>query len=159
MAVAAVARRWCSGRRHQYRFAESIGLLHEAPNPSRSSIAPGHDDEDKGWGKVAAGRNFWEIRTMPVYMTVWEGAAEVALGDVLQFAEAAIDGADSAAIIEAEGSPRRRRRVRLYSTAAVFVAWGETPTPTDSTNGMALGADNPEYVDIQAGHVLAAVSR
>ena len=93
---------------------------------------------------------------MPVYMTVWESASEVALGDPIQFTSAAIDGANSAAI---SGSGRKRRRVRLYADAACWIAYGANPTATGATDSMALGADNPEYVDIEAGHVLTAITR
>ena len=93
---------------------------------------------------------------MPVYMTVWESASEVALGDPIQFTSAAIGGANSAPI---SGSGRKRRRVRLYSDAACWVKYGESPTATGSTDSMALGADNPEYVDMEAAHVLTAIAR
>ena len=93
---------------------------------------------------------------MPVYMTVWESASEVALGDPLQFTSAAVGGANSAAIV---GTGRKRRRVRLYSDVACWVKYGASPTVTGATDGMALGADNPEYVDIEAGHVLTAIAR
>ena len=93
---------------------------------------------------------------MPVYMTVWESASEVALGDPIQFTSAAIGGTDSAPI---SGSGRKRRRVRLYADAACWVAYGSSPTATGATDAMALGADNPEYVDMEAGHVLTAIAR
>ena len=93
---------------------------------------------------------------MPVYMTVWESASEVALGDPIQFTSAIIGGANSSPI---SGSGRKRRRVRLYADAACWVKYGENPTATGATDAMALGADNPEYVDIEAGHVLTAIAR
>lgn len=93
---------------------------------------------------------------MPVYMTVWESASEVALGDPLQYTSAVIGGTNSAAIV---GSGRKRRRVRLYADAACWVKYGENPTATGSADAMALGADNPEYVDIEAGHILTAIAR
>ena len=93
---------------------------------------------------------------MPVYMTVWESASEVALGDPLQFTSAVIGGANSSAI---SGTGRKRRRVRLYSDAACWVKYGLDPTATGATDSMALGADNPEYVDMEAGHSLTAIAR
>lgn len=93
---------------------------------------------------------------MPVYMTVWESASEVALGDPLQYTSAVIGGANSASIT---GSGRKRRRVRLYADAACWVKYGDNPTATGSTDAMALGADNPEYVDMEAGHILTAIAR
>ena len=93
---------------------------------------------------------------MPVYMTVWESASEVALGDPIQFTSAVIGGDYSAAIT---GSGRKRRRVRLYSDVACWVKYGASPTANGAADSMALGADNPEYVDIEAGHVLTAIAR
>ena len=93
---------------------------------------------------------------MPVYMTVWESASEVALGDPLQFTSAAIGGANSVAIV---GTGRKRRRVRIYADAACWVKYGASPTATGATDAMPLGADNPEYIDMEAGHVLTAIAR
>lgn len=93
---------------------------------------------------------------MPVYMTVWEDAAEVALGEPLQFTSAEIGSTNSAAIV---GTGKKRRRVRLYSTAACWVKYGANPTATGASDAMAVGADNPEYIDMEAGHVLTAIAR
>ena len=93
---------------------------------------------------------------MPVYMTVWESASEVALGDPIQYTQAVIGGANSAAI---SGSGRKRRRVRLYADAACWVKYGANPTATGATDAMALGADNPEYIDMEAEHILTAIAR
>ena len=93
---------------------------------------------------------------MPVYMTVWESASEVALGDPLQFTSAVIGGTNSEAI---KGSGRKRRRVRLYSDAACWVQYGSKPTANGPADSMALGADNPEFIDMEAGHVLTAIAR
>ena len=93
---------------------------------------------------------------MPVFMTVWESASEVALGDPIQYTSAVIGGANSAPI---SGSGKKRRRVRLYASAACWVKYGESPTATGSADAMAMGADNPEYLDIEAGHVLTAIAR
>jgi hypothetical protein len=91
-----------------------------------------------------------------VYMTVWETASEVALGDSLQHTAAVIDGANSDPIV---GDGRKRRRVRLYAEQACWVNWGASPTATGATDSIPLGADNPEYFDIEAGHVLTAIAR
>ena len=93
---------------------------------------------------------------MPVYMTVWESASEVALGDPIQFTSAVIGGANSSPI---SGNNRKRRRVRLYADAACWVKYGASPTATGGTDSMALGADNPEYIDMEAEHVLTAIAR
>jgi hypothetical protein len=91
-----------------------------------------------------------------VYMTVWEDAAEVALGDALQYTQATIGGANSAAIT---GTGKKRRRVRIYAEAACWVKTGANPTATGATDSMPVGADNPEYLDIEASHVLTAIVR
>ena len=93
---------------------------------------------------------------MAVFMTVWESASEVALGDPIQYTSAVVGGANSAPI---SGSGRKRRRVRLYAEEACWVKYGANPTATGATDSMPLSADNPEYVDIEAGHVLTAIAR
>lgn len=92
-----------------------------------------------------------------VYLTVWDSAGEVALGDPVQFIVAVIDGARSAVIT---GSGRKRKRVRLLADADCFLKYGvPTVTATDGTDSMPLGADNPEYIDMEVGHELHAISR
>jgi len=90
-----------------------------------------------------------------VYMTVFESAAEVALG-LIQFTNATIDGAASSAI---DGTARKGRRVRLYAESACWVAWGTSPNPTGEDDAMPLGPDNPEYISMEAGQTLKAISR
>jgi hypothetical protein len=94
-----------------------------------------------------------------VYMTVWRTAGEVALGDAEQHLSATIDGAKSAPVTPQHAEKKYRKRVRLFATAACWVKWGENPTATGATDSMALGAENPEYVDIESGHVLHAIAR
>ena len=77
-----------------------------------------------------------------VFVTVFETAREVALGDPLQYTAATIGGANSAAI---SGSGKKRRRVRLLADADCWVAWGENPTATGSADSVALVADQAEY--------------
>lgn len=93
---------------------------------------------------------------MAVYLTVWESASEVALGDPIQFTSATVGGANSAPI---SGSGKKRRRVRLYADEDCWVKYGTNPTATGAADSMPLSADNPEYVDIEAGHVLTAIAR
>lgn len=94
-----------------------------------------------------------------VFITVFEGAAEVATGDPTQFTNAVIDGADSAAIVTTGSMSNKRVRCRLYADADCWVQWGASPSATDESDSIALGADNPEYFDIQSGHVVSAVTR
>ena len=91
-----------------------------------------------------------------VFITVWDSAREVALGDPIQYAQAVIGGANSAAIT---GSGKKRKRCRLYAESNCWIKWGESPTATGGSDSIPLGADNPEYVDVEAGHVLTAITR
>ena len=91
-----------------------------------------------------------------VMMTVYEHAGEVALGDPIQYTAAVIDGVASAAIV---GEGNKRRRVRLFSNVDAWVKWGENPTATGGSDSMPLSFNNPQYVDIESGHTLHAISR
>lgn len=91
-----------------------------------------------------------------VSITVWEAAGSVAEGDPLQYTAATIDGGNSAAIV---GTGRKRRKCRLYAESDCWVQWGASPSATDGTDSVPLGADNPEYFDIEAGHSVSAVTR
>ncbi len=92
-------------------------------------------------------------------ITVFEVAGSTALGDPLQEEIVAV-GASSLTTAVIVGSGKKRRTVRLYTDTNCFVTWGATPTAkTDGTEGRMLGADNPEYVNIQAGHKVAVIER
>lgn len=97
-----------------------------------------------------------------LYICVFEGAAEVALGDPIQeevvvFTSSSVQ---SNAISTANAASRVRRRVRLYPDADCFVTWGENPTVlTDGTEGRPLGAEQREYFDIESGHKIAVIER
>ena len=91
-----------------------------------------------------------------VFITVWDSAREVALGDPIQYAQAVIDSSNSSAI---SGSGKKRKRCRLYAEADCWVAWGASPTATGVADSIPLGPDNPEYVDIEAGHIVTAITR
>ena len=94
-----------------------------------------------------------------VYVTAWDTAAEVAMGDPVDFLVAIIDSTNSPAL---SGSDRKRKRVRLLADADCFVNFFSDvadPTVTDGTDAMPLGADNPEYVDMEVGRVLKAITR
>lgn len=93
-----------------------------------------------------------------LFVTVWETAEAVALGDPLQEFQiniAATSTPSAAAII---GSPRRKRRIRLFADADCFVTWAETPVAV-STASRPMGAENPEYFEIQAGQKIAVIER
>ena len=98
-----------------------------------------------------------------LFITVFEGANATALGDPIQEEKVAIGaGSLKSAVITATGASATnvRRVVRLYAIADCFVTWGADPTAvTDGTDGRAIGADSPEYFDIQAGHFVAVITR
>lgn len=96
-----------------------------------------------------------------LYFTVWDTAAEVANGPVKNEGAIAIAGtsAQSSAVVDATGG-NRSRRVRLFAEAACFVTWGDNPTAvSDGTDGRAIGAENPEYVEILANQKIAVIQR
>lgn len=91
--------------------------------------------------------------------TVFESAAETALGDPIQEDTIEISGTSTqgAAI---SGSGRRRRRVRIVCDADAWVTWGADPTAiNDGSAGRMMGQENPEYFDIEAGHKIAVIER
>lgn len=91
--------------------------------------------------------------------TVWDTAAEVALGDPSQEDTVAIGGTSAqTAEITAEG--KKRRRVRIICDTNAWVTWGEDPTAlADGSAGRMMGAENPEYFDIESGHKIAVIQR
>jgi hypothetical protein len=93
-----------------------------------------------------------------LFIRVYEGAAEVAIGHI-QYDTVAI-GAGSVQSAVIVGDKKRHRRVRLFADADCFVADGDNPTATgDGASGMPLGAENPEYVWIYAGQKFAVIER
>jgi hypothetical protein len=96
-----------------------------------------------------------------LYVTVFEGGAgSTAHGAPLQEFAVDIDAAstESAAITGAAGT---HRTVRLYPDANCSVIWGASPQTAvaDGTAGRAMGADNPEYFQMDAGEVIAVITR
>lgn len=100
---------------------------------------------------------------MALYYTVWSTAAEVANGPVLARGEIAIGGGslNSTDVVDPNASPDNQgRRVRIYAEANCFVAWGAgEPTVADGSDGIPMGADNPEYFDIPANQKIAVIQR
>lgn len=94
-----------------------------------------------------------------LFYCVFDVAGATALGEPLQVGTTAI-GASSAQSDAITGDGRKRRVVRCHSDADCFVTWGVNPTATiDGTSGIPLGAENPEYFNIEAGHKLAVIQR
>ena len=94
-----------------------------------------------------------------LFFRVWESAAEVALGQPIQedVVNIAASSTQSSVI---SGTGKKRRRVRLFADSNCFVTWGENPTAqNDGSDGMPMGSENPEYVDIESGHKIAVISR
>ena len=89
-------------------------------------------------------------------LTVYDSAAEVALGDSLETLTVSI-GATSAqsSAITTTGMPRKR--VRLFAQSDCYVAFGSNPTASTST--VPLGAENPEFFDVKAGDKVAVIER
>lgn len=97
-----------------------------------------------------------------LYFRVFESAAATAK-KVLQDGAVAIGtaSAQSAAInSDNTNTGKEFRKVRLFADATCFVTWGEDPTAeSDGSDGMPVGTENPEYVDIQVGHKIAVIER
>ena len=94
-----------------------------------------------------------------LFFRVFEGAAEVATGDPIQEGTVTIAGTanESAAIT---GENRKRQRVRLFADTNCFVTWGANPTAqNDGSDGMPMGSENPEYVDIESAHLISVIER
>ena len=95
---------------------------------------------------------------MPVlYFATWDSAAEVALGqpteeDSINISATATESNPLA------GTGKKRKRVRIFADSDCFVTWGENPTAS-SSNGRPMGAENPEYFDIQSGHKISVIER
>lgn len=92
-----------------------------------------------------------------LWIHVWESASEVALGDPQQELTITIGGTSTQSSSAISGSNRVRRRCRLFADADCHVTWGENPTA--DTSDIPLGAENPEYFDIESGHLVAVITR
>ena len=91
-----------------------------------------------------------------VNVTVFDGAASTPVGDPEQYLTAVIGGANSSAVL---GSNRKRWTARFYAESDCWLKWGANPTATGASDSVALGADNPEYFNVEAGHVVTAITR
>ena len=93
------------------------------------------------------------------FFRVYETAAEVAHGDPKQEDVVTI-GVSSQQSAPIHGDKKRQRRVRIFADVDCFVHWGDNPTATnDGLSGMPLGAENPEYISINAGQKFAVIER
>lgn len=97
-----------------------------------------------------------------LYFRVYETAGATAQGQKVQEGKVAIGGTStqSAAISNGARPSNAAMKVRLWTDGACFVTWGENPTAlNDGTEGMPMAADSYEYVQIQAGHLLAVIEK
>ncbi|MGB0971935.1 MAG: hypothetical protein ACPGVG_13385 [Mycobacterium sp.] len=97
-----------------------------------------------------------------LHFAVWNDAREVAIGPPEQ--EGAITfttpSAQGAVIVPGDSAKKTLKRVRVICDADAWVTWGENPTAVaDGTEGRMMGAENPEYYGIQAGHRIAVIQR
>jgi hypothetical protein len=94
-----------------------------------------------------------------LFITVWDDAAEVALGVPLQQMVVAI-GATSVQSAVVAGIGNAHKRMRLLADVDCFVIPGDNPTALgDGTMGIPLGAENPEYHSIDVGQRVAVIER
>lgn len=93
-----------------------------------------------------------------LWISVFASAAEVAHGDPLE--ELTVDisasSTQSDALDNTDGQ-NWRRRCRLFADGDCYIATGANPTASATTRP--LGAENPEYIDVQAGHKVAVIER
>ena len=92
-------------------------------------------------------------------ITVYEDAAEVALGDPILEEVVTVTGTSALSSVIPAG--RTMRRMRLLADVDVFVTWGEgTPeAKIDGSSGRMLAAESPEYFAIEPGHFVAVIAR
>ena len=94
-----------------------------------------------------------------LYFTVHESATQLGEGDVQQENVIAI-GAISTQGAAITGTSPALKSVRLFAESKVFVTWGSNPTATnDGLSGRPVGAENPEWVQIKAGDLIAVIER
>ena len=93
-----------------------------------------------------------------LFVTVWETAEAVALGDPLQEFQVNIGATSTPSTEIIPGPIRKKRRIRLFADADCFVTWAESPVAVSSAS-RPMGAENPEYFEIQAGQKIAVIER
>lgn len=94
-----------------------------------------------------------------LFFCVFEGANEVALGDPIQEDTVDFSGGEAKSSVIL-GDKRKRRRVRVMADDDCFVTWGADPTAVnDGSEGRPLGAENPEYFDVESGHKFSVIAR
>jgi len=93
-----------------------------------------------------------------LFVAVWEHAGEVALGNVIQEFQVNIAATSTPSTESIIGDKKRTRRIRLFADADCFVTWGAAPVAVSSAS-RPMGAENPEYFEIQAEQKIAVIER
>lgn len=94
-----------------------------------------------------------------LFLTVWETAGATAHGDPSQImTPVTVDGTSRQSEAVAANKPGRKT-VRFFTDTDCFVNWGADPTVTDGTDAIPLGAENPEYWDVENGDKIAVIQR
>lgn len=57
------------------------------------------------------------------------------------------------------GPTGKIRHCRIFADADCFFTWGENPSVAGFTDGLPLGAENPEVVGIKVGDLVAVIER
>ena len=95
-----------------------------------------------------------------LFFRVYETAAEVAAGPKVNEGAVTISGTAAQSGVMHSTGGNKSRRVRLFADTACFVTWGSNPTALiDGTEGMPLGAENPEYIHINSNEKLSVIAR
>ena len=94
-----------------------------------------------------------------LFIAVFEAAEQTALDIPLQETTVNVTGGSLQSDVIV-GAGKKKRTVRLFSDTDCFVTWGEDPTAVgDGSEGRPFGAENPEYISIEAGHKIAVIQR
>jgi len=95
-----------------------------------------------------------------LFYAAFVDAVSTALGRVVVEDTVAIAGtaANSASL---PGTARERYKVRIMCDVDAFVTWDNPPiaAKADGTEGRPMGAENPEYFDIEAGMEISVIER
>jgi hypothetical protein len=95
-----------------------------------------------------------------LFYAAFVDAVSTALGGVVVEDTIAISGA-AANSDPLPGVARERYKVRIMCDVDAFVTWDNPPilAKSDGTEGRPVGAENPEYFDIEAGMEISVIER
>ena len=97
-------------------------------------------------------------------ITVFSAAVETAKGLPIQQELVSIGGASVQSNVITGGTTyptgKKQRTVRLAADADCWVHWGDNVTAlSNGTAGIMLGSENPLFISVEAGHVVAVIER